>query len=97
MVILDTPSLSRCDDALLLEDQTDGIVLVARPGVTEKAVLDTAVEELELSDEVRLLGAVINAASIGAQDTSLDSEIDDEPIEIARQPEYSAAAGRIEF
>jgi capsular exopolysaccharide synthesis family protein len=98
MVILDTPSLTRCDDALLLEDQTDGIVLVARPGVTEKAVLDTALEELELSDDVRLLGAVINAASVGAQDSSLDSDLGEEPIELAREPEFSGApSGRIEF
>ncbi|NEQ52431.1 MAG: cobalamin biosynthesis protein CobQ [Leptolyngbya sp. SIO3F4] len=47
MVILDTPSLSRVDDALLLEEQTDGMILVARPGVTERAVLNTALEELE--------------------------------------------------
>ncbi len=98
MVILDTPSLTRCDDALLLEAQTDGIVLVARPGVTEKAVLDTALEELELSDDVRLLGAVINAANVGAQDSSLDSDLNDEPIEIAREPEFSGApSGRIDF
>jgi capsular exopolysaccharide synthesis family protein len=98
MVILDTPSLTRCDDALLLEDQTDGIVLVARPGVTEKAVLDTALEELELSDDVRLLGAVINAASVSSQDLSLDSDLDDEPIEISREPEFSATpSGRIDF
>lgn len=98
MIILDTPSLTRCDDALLLEEQTDGIVLVTRPGVTEKAVLDTAVEELELSDDVRLLGAVINAASISAQDSALESDLSEEPIEIARQPEFSGApSGRVEF
>ena len=98
MVILDTPSLTRCDDALLLEEQTDGIVLVTRPGVTEKAVLDTAIEELELGDDVRLLGAVVNAARIGAQDLALDSDLDEEPIEIARAPEYSGApSGRIDF
>ena len=98
MVILDTPSLTRCDDALLLEEHTDGIVLVTRPGVTEKAVLDTALEELELSDDVRLLGAVINAASISAQDASLESDMDNEPIELMREPEFSAApSGRIDF
>jgi capsular exopolysaccharide synthesis family protein len=64
MVILDTPALSRCDDALLLETQTDGMILVTRPEVTEKAVLTAALEELELNEEVRLLGAVINAAEV---------------------------------
>ena len=56
MVILDTPSLSRVEDALLLEEQTDGMVLVARPGVTERAVLNTALEELDLNEDIRLLG-----------------------------------------
>lgn len=97
MVILDTPSLTRCDDALLLEEQTDGIVLVTRPGVTEKAVLDTAIEELELSDDVRLLGAIVNAARVGAQDLALDNDVE-EPIELAREPEFSgASSGRIDF
>lgn len=99
MVILDTPSLTRCDDALLLEEQTDGILLVARPGITEKAVLDTAVEELELSDDVRLLGAVINAESMSAaQVASLGDETIEEPIELAREPELSGVPGsRIDF
>lgn len=99
MVILDTPSLTRCDDALLLEEQTDGIVLVTRPGVTEKAVLDTAIEELELSEDVRLLGAVINAAAISAQDIALDDDATEEPVVIEREPEFSAAqpGGRIDF
>ncbi|MEL6602350.1 MAG: cobalamin biosynthesis protein CobQ [Cyanobacteria bacterium J06614_10] len=100
MVILDTPSLTRCDDALLLEDQTDGIVLVARPGVTEKAVLDTALEELELSDDVRLLGAVVNAASVSASElTEEGDDVVDEPYELAREPEFSrpTPSGRIDF
>lgn len=100
MVILDTPSLTRCDDALLLEENTDGIVLVARPGITEKAVLDTALEELELSDDVRLLGAVVNAATVSADQLATDSEeVFDEPYEIAREPEYrrTTPSGRIDF
>lgn len=98
MVILDTPSLTRCDDALLLEEVTDGIVLVTRPEITEKAVLDTAIEELELSDDVRLLGAVINAARIKSDDsayTNRESEL--EAAELPREPEFSAPSGRIYF
>ncbi|MGB7087302.1 MAG: cobalamin biosynthesis protein CobQ [Phormidesmis sp.] len=91
MVILDTPSLTRCDDALLLEEQTDGIVLVARPGITEKAVLDTAVEELELSDDVRLLGAIINSANISPdQDLLSSSDLVADPIGLSREPELSS-------
>ncbi len=97
MVILDTPSLTRCDDALLLEEQTDGIVLIARPGITEKAVLDAAIEELELSDDVRLLGAIINAADINPEQ-EVDIETALEPIELSRAPEFSTVpSGRIDF
>lgn len=73
MVILDTPSLSRVDDALLLEEQSDGMILVARPGVTERAVLNTALEELELNEDIRLLGVLINGANVALQD-----ELDDD-------------------
>ncbi len=98
MVILDTPSLTRCDDALLLEEVTDGIVLVTRPEVTEKAVLDTAIEELELSDDVRLLGAVINAARVKSNDDAyITQESELEAAELPREPEFSAPAGRIDF
>ncbi|MEL7495024.1 MAG: cobalamin biosynthesis protein CobQ, partial [Cyanobacteria bacterium J06554_11] len=87
-------------DALLLEDQTDGIVLVARPGITEKAVLETALEELELSDDVRLLGAVVNAATVSANQLAEEGDdVVDEPYELAREPEFSrpAPSGRIDF
>ena len=77
MVILDTPSLSRVDDALLLEEQTDGMVLVARPGVTERAVLNTALEELDLNEDIRLLGVLINGANVTLQD-ELDDDYEDE-------------------
>ena len=99
MVILDTPSLTRCDDALLLEAQTDGIVLVTRPGLTEKAVLDAAIEELELSDDIRLLGAIINAAAVDpsqAADDDIEHILD--PVEAYRAPEFSTvSSGRIDF
>jgi Mrp family chromosome partitioning ATPase len=83
----------------LLEEQTDGIVLVTRPGITEKAVLATALEELELSDEVRLLGAVINAVSMStAQAADLGDRTVDDPATLSREPEFSGApSGRIDF
>ncbi|ESA37554.1 lipopolysaccharide biosynthesis protein [Leptolyngbya sp. Heron Island J] len=77
MVILDTPSLSRVDDALLLEEQTDGMILVARPGVTERAVLNTALEELDLNEDIRLLGVLINGANVTLQDDEDDFEEDE--------------------
>ena len=78
MVILDTPSLSRVDDALLLEEQTDGMILVARPGVTERAVLNTALEELDLNEDIRLLGVLINGANVTLQDELDDQDYDED-------------------
>jgi capsular exopolysaccharide synthesis family protein len=79
MVILDAPALSQSDDALLLESQTDGLILVTRPGVTEKAVLMTALEELELNEDINFLGAVVNGAdALSSEGASLDEELADE-------------------
>lgn len=103
MVILDTPSLSSCDDALLLEHQTDGLVLVARPGITEKAELDSTIESMEFSEDIRLLGVVVNAADIAI--AAKASKPKESPEERHQQVEYSpepwstpvAANGRIDF
>src|SRR6478672_219573 len=60
LVILDAPALSRCNDALLLEPYTDGMVLVARPGYTQGSMLTEAIEELTEEEESPLLGVIIN-------------------------------------
>jgi Mrp family chromosome partitioning ATPase len=59
MVIIDAPSLSQCNDALLLEPLTDGIVLVTRPGITRSSLLNEAIDQL-IEKEVTVVGAVIN-------------------------------------
>ncbi|MGK7941329.1 MAG: GumC family protein [Crocosphaera sp.] len=59
VVIIDTPSLSRCNDALLLEPLTDGLVLVTRPGTTRSSLLNEAVDQLSDAN-VPVLGAVVN-------------------------------------
>ncbi|MBW4417690.1 MAG: AAA family ATPase [Myxacorys californica WJT36-NPBG1] len=64
LVILDSPALSKCNDALLLEPLTDGMILVTRPGVTQQSLLETAIDQLNESDNLRLLGAVTNGADI---------------------------------
>jgi uncharacterized protein involved in exopolysaccharide biosynthesis/Mrp family chromosome partitioning ATPase len=80
MVVLDAPALSRYDDALLLESYTDGMIVVTKPGVTEKAVLTTALEELDGNDDIRLLGAIVNGADI----TLSDEDGEDEPDEMEK-------------
>lgn len=59
LVILDTPSLSSCNDALVLQPYTDGIVLVTRPGYSQENILAEAIDEWAEA-ELPLLGAVIN-------------------------------------
>jgi capsular exopolysaccharide synthesis family protein len=77
MVILDTPSLSLCNDALLLEPYSDGMILVTRPGFTEDSLLAEATDQLAESD-FRLLGAIINGVDIPVQ--SVEPLEDDELI-----------------
>jgi capsular exopolysaccharide synthesis family protein len=64
LVILDTPSLSRYSDALLLEPYTDGMALITRPGYTEEGLLAEAAEQFNESDDIQFLGAIINGADI---------------------------------
>jgi capsular exopolysaccharide synthesis family protein len=59
MVIVDVSSLSRCNDALLIEPMTDGIVLVVRPGITRSSLLREATSQF-IEAEIPVLGAVIN-------------------------------------
>ena len=99
MVILDTPSLSRVDDALLLEGQTDGMILVARPGVTERAVLNTALEELDLNEDISLLGVLINGSNVTLQDEDDDLSDDDDYLleEEAHDTPRPVAAAPVDF
>jgi capsular exopolysaccharide synthesis family protein len=73
-VVVDSPALSECNDALTLEPYTDGIILVARPGYTLSSMLSEAADQLlEFEDEdshksgLRLLGAIINGADIAVK------------------------------
>ncbi|BAG03538.1 GumC family protein [Microcystis aeruginosa] len=63
LVIVDTPSLSSCNDALLLEELADGIILVTRQAITRSSLLSEATDQL-IEAEVKILGAVINYVDI---------------------------------
>jgi Mrp family chromosome partitioning ATPase len=65
--VLDAPSLSSCNDALLLEGFTDGTIVVTRPRYTSSGLLTEYVEPLTESEETQLLGAIINGADIEVQ------------------------------
>ena len=58
-VIIDSPPLNVVTDAAVLGTVADGVVLIARAGVTEKRGLAYAVEQLE-TVHATLLGAVLN-------------------------------------
>jgi len=64
LVIIDSPALSLCNDALLLSTMADGMILVTRPGYTVGSMLSEAVDELTESEEPQLLGAIINGTDI---------------------------------
>ncbi|MEG3926850.1 lipopolysaccharide biosynthesis [Microcoleus sp. T3_D1] len=73
-VVVDSPALSECNDALTLEPYTDGMILVARPGYTLSSMLSEAADQLLESEEdeshksgPRLLGAIINGADIAVK------------------------------
>jgi capsular exopolysaccharide synthesis family protein len=71
-VVVDAPSLSRCNDALLLEPHTDGLILVTRPGITQSSLLTETINEFMDSDQTRLLGAVINGVPMAIAPGSPD-------------------------
>lgn len=64
LVVLDTPALSQCNDALLLEPHSDGLVLVTRPGVTQESILTEAIDHLSETEDHKLLGAIINGVEV---------------------------------
>lgn len=71
-VIIDTPSLSRCNDALLIESLTDGMILVTRPGITRGSMLGETVDQFTETD-ISLLGAIINDVDQIVTMSELDS------------------------
>ena len=82
-VVVDSPALSECNDALTLEPYTDGMVLVARPGYTLASMLSEAADQLLESDEeeshksgLQLLGAIINGADIAVKFRNHIDELD---------------------
>ena len=70
LIVVDSPSLNRYTDALLLEQFTDGILLVVRPRYTEKEELLNALNFLAES-QIPLLGTVINDGFIPEVDSTM--------------------------
>ncbi|MFP5270159.1 GumC family protein [Coleofasciculus sp.] len=77
-VVIDSPALSLSNDTLLLEPLADGMVLVTRPGYSEKSILNMAAQELTEAEPSPLLGAIINSAdtSIPVSATEVEEDIE---------------------
>jgi polysaccharide biosynthesis transport protein len=58
-VILDAPPVNILTDAAVLGAKADGVILVARAGVTETVALQYAMQQLQLV-QARVLGVVLN-------------------------------------
>lgn len=58
-VIVDTPPLGACADATALSQYGDGIMLVTRPSITIKEILQKAVADL-IRDRIPVFGVVVN-------------------------------------
>lgn len=63
-VVVDASALSLCNDPLILERYTDGVILVTRAGYTISDHLADKIDLLEESEDYSLLGIVINAEDL---------------------------------
>jgi len=102
LVVVDSPALSLCNDALLLEPLADGIIVVTRPGYTQESILSKAVEEL-LEAELPLLGAIINGVDHPAslplveEITPEYEEEEEESLETEELEEDSVTTGAMRY
>jgi capsular exopolysaccharide synthesis family protein len=84
-IVIDTPSLSRCNDTLTLEALTDGLVLVGRPGFTQTSlVVEQAAAIEEAGEKLTIIGSVVNGAEITIELPPLpdEEELLDEATEV---------------
>ncbi len=59
LVIIDTPPVTSCVDAIALSQNSDGMLLVTRPNYTQKDTLQRAVSDL-IENKVHILGVTVN-------------------------------------
>jgi Mrp family chromosome partitioning ATPase len=71
LVIVDTPPVNVITDGAVLAANADGVILVARVGVTEQAALSYAVEQLR-HVRAAVLGVVLNDIDL-RRDAGYDS------------------------
>jgi len=64
LVIFDVPPMLSVTDTQILSAKVDGVVLVVRQGVAQKAAVQRSIELLKLSN-ANLLGYILNDVSAG--------------------------------
>lgn len=74
-VVVDTPSVLRYNDAILLEPLVDGFVMVTRPGQTKESLLTEALAVLS-EGQIPFFGVVINGADIPVVEDDPDDDED---------------------
>jgi capsular exopolysaccharide synthesis family protein len=93
-IVIDTPSLSRCNDTLMIEALTDGLLLVGRPGFTQTSLVAEQANAIEEAGEkLTVIGSVVNGAEITIELPPLpEDELLDEATEVTAyvgEDEYS--------
>ncbi len=87
-VVIDTPSILRYNDALLMEPSVDGFMVVTRPGQTQESMLNEALEMISEA-QIPFFGVVINGADITVQETTIEDEFGD--LDVLEDDEFEAA------
>jgi capsular exopolysaccharide synthesis family protein len=97
-VVLDAPTLSAGNDALMLEPHTDGMVFVARPLHSQQGMVAEYLDSLTESEDIKLLGGVINGAETPVEAVEANSTYPEPepPVEFPAPADEPAEAGRLE-
>jgi succinoglycan biosynthesis transport protein ExoP len=73
LTIIDTPPVSAAADAALIASRSEGVIVVARAGVTERGAVEFAMEQLAMA-QAPIAGTVLNDVDLrraGAYDRAL--------------------------
>ncbi|BAZ04962.1 GumC family protein [Calothrix sp. NIES-3974] len=82
MVIVDTKPIGLSNDALLVQQFCDGMILTARPHYTQENLLTEAIDQL-MEAELGLLGVIINGADISVNVSPvLDQEMEEKAMKV---------------
>lgn len=63
-ILIDTPPILAVTDAMVVSGMVDGVIMVARSGVTEREAIKHVLSEFRQS-KARLIGAVLNGVTTG--------------------------------